>query len=94
MEISTIEELEGVTYEQLSEFLSDNGGFSKCEACGSQDWEITRISGGHILYLYQDVVFLENKTMVYLPVTCGTCMNTRFFNALGIAYSVLAGGQS
>ena len=50
MEISTIEELEGVTYEQLAEFLSGNGGFSKCEACGSQDWEITRISGGHILY--------------------------------------------
>ncbi len=82
--IVPLDEVAKLTFDQVNAFLGAKDCEHPCEACGHKQWRIaTRIDDTAVL-VSMDILLDDSGALSFVPVTCGHCENTRFFNALSI----------
>lgn len=78
----TIDDLRTLTLDQVNGYLQSKDMERACEACGHAGWELEGVdkSSDRVHVVGHRMVFRENDYLVYVPLTCTNCGNTRFIN--------------
>ncbi|RMS51663.1 hypothetical protein ALP65_200001 [Pseudomonas aeruginosa] len=66
--------------ERLNDHFERNGGLNPCEACGEDDWTISQDSKGRPTMIQSPIFDPPSNALLFVPVFCGKCGNTRFIN--------------
>lgn len=77
--------------DQLNAHFREKGGLNQCEACGASDWNLSRDSQGRPSMVRNPLFDPTDSVLLFTPVFCGACGNTRFFN---VAQVISAGSFS
>lgn len=72
-----------VTYKQADSYLAAHQAERPCEACGATEWKLTTHADDLVVHVFMELSF-TNDHIGYVPVSCGNCQNTRFFNSIAI----------
>lgn len=84
----SLEDIEGLTAEQIIRHIDEKNSDGPCEACGAADWEIDR-NGESIAFTLAPLSTDQDVGLVMLPLTCVACGNVRSLNAAYIAKMIL-----
>jgi DNA-directed RNA polymerase subunit RPC12/RpoP len=91
----TQEQLESITYTELTAYLTHKNIAIKCKECGSRVISINVCSAdGTELSITEDRVISNKNSSTayqYFSIVCGNCGHTRFFNAIVIYRGVIEG---
>lgn len=79
-EPANINELEELTPEQINAHLARKDSEHPCEACGHDQWVMETHQDNTIVFLHAPVL-AKPGSLVYLPLLCNSCGNTRLINA-------------
>lgn len=67
--------------EKLNAHFEKNGGLNQCEACGASDWTISQDGNGRPNMVLSPLFDPPKSQLLFVPIFCGQCGNTRFINA-------------
>lgn len=88
-----LEPLMSMTFEEVNGYLEKVDGEHPCEACGQVDWRISTDLSGKVSLVFMTIP-PTNDGLAFVPISCGVCANTRFFNAINVHEAVAGiGGE-
>ncbi|MCR4508910.1 hypothetical protein NUV66_06300 [Pseudomonas sp. 32.2.56] len=82
-----LEQITNLTFDQVNKYLTRFDAEHPCEACGHSEWLIDEVDG-KALFVSSPLAHNPDQGMVFLPLTCEKCGNTRFLNAAVIAMDI------
>lgn len=82
-----LEQITSLTFDQVNGYLTRFDAEHPCEACGHPEWLMDE-DAGKVLFVSSPLAHNPDQGMVFLPLTCERCGNTRFINGANIAIDV------
>lgn len=77
-----------ISFDQATDYLKRMRCNRPCEACGYEDFKI-ETDGSDVAYIPIILAKDDNLGLLYMPVSCLRCGNTRFINAISMARTIL-----
>lgn len=82
-----IEQIITLTCDQVNGYLERYDAEHPCEACGHHQWTLDE-DNGRAMFVSAPLAHQPTQGLVFLPLTCEKCSNTRLINAANIALDV------
>ncbi|MWK59781.1 hypothetical protein GO594_27660 [Pseudomonas otitidis] len=76
-----VKRLAAFSADQLNDHLMRRGGVNVCEGCGTSEWSISMDTKGRPSMIKCALFDPEDKMLLFIPLFCKRCGNTRFINA-------------
>lgn len=83
----TLEYITSLTFDQVNDYLARTDAEHPCEACTHDRWLIDS-DEGKVLFVNAPLSHNPRNGLIFLPLTCERCGNTRFINAVNIAANI------
>lgn len=83
-----LEKISSLTLEQVNGYLTRFDAENPCGACKHDQWVVDEFQG-KIIFVTTAIATSLDSGLIYLPLACERCGNTRFINAANIALDVL-----